>query len=210
MSVLHVTCCLWDSNEKSQEFSKVYTEEWVDKLYRGFKRNLTVPFRFVCFTDKEREFGEKVVEQERLSTAVPDYGCLIEPFKLNEPMIVCGLDMVVVDRIDHMANYCLTKDKIAAPLHPAHAWRGFINPCVFVPAGHRRVFDEWRGENDMQWLNNFDLVDTEVLWPREIRSWKLHDMRIRGPLGSRIVYWHGNPKPNKVSKTFPWVALAWR
>lgn len=208
--MLHVTCCLWDPNDRSQEFSKVYDESWVDKLYRGFRRNLTVPFRFVCFTDRDRVFGEKAIEQERLVTTEPHYGCLIEPFRLDEPMMVCGLDMVVVDKIDHMARYCLEADRIALPLHPAHAWRGFINPIVFVPKGHRNVYDTWSGENDMEWLNKFDCVDSETLWPNQIRSWKLHDVRVRGPLGTRILYFHGNPKMNKISKSFHWVAEAWR
>lgn len=207
--ILHVAACLWDPNGKSQEFSKVYDETWVDKLYRGFKRNLTVPFRFICFTDRDRKFAEPIA-QERLETAEPDYGCLIEPFKLNVPTIVCGLDMVVCDRVDHMARYCLEGKQIALPLHPCHAWRGFINPVVFVPAGHREVYDRWRGENDMVWLNKFDCVDTETLWPGQIKSWKLHDLRVRGRQQARIVYFHGNPKMNKVSQHTQWIAQAWR
>ena len=207
--MLHIACCLWDPNYLSQDFSKVYDETWVEKLYRGFKRNLSEPFRFVCFTDRERKFSEPVA-QERLSTEVAHYGCLIEPFRLNVPTIICGLDMVVLDRIDHMARYCLEARKIALPLHPCHAWRGFINPVVFVPAGQREVFDTWRGENDMVWLNKFDCIDSETLWPGQIQSWKLHDMRVRGRRNARICYFHGNPKPNKIAKVAHWVGEAWR
>jgi hypothetical protein len=204
-----VACCLWEPNRHSQEFSKVYDESWVEKLYRGFKRNLSVPFRFVCFTDRAREFKEPIA-QERLETAEPTYGCLIEPFKLNEPTMICGLDMVVLDKLDHMARYCIDAKRIAAPLHPTAAWRGFLNPIVFVPAGHRRVFEEWRGENDMEWITKQDPIDTETMWPGQIWSWKLHDMRVRGQQRARICYFHGNPKMNKVSQHTHWVKQAWQ
>lgn len=206
--MLTVACCLWEPNQNSRDFSKGYDESWVEKLYRGFKRNLTRPFRFVCFTDKDRKF-QGPIEQEKLQTPEPGYGCLIEPFRLDVPMIIGGLDMIVRGNIDHMADYCLSGEKVALPLHPCHAWRGFINPVVFIPAGHRRVFDTWRGENDMEWLNTFNCVDTETMWPKQILSWKLHDLRVRGHMEARIVYWHGEPKTDRVSQNTRWVAEAW-
>jgi hypothetical protein len=207
--VLYIAACLWDKNRHTFPFSQCYDESWVEKLYRGFKRNLKTQFRFICFTDRLRDFNEPI-GQEILSAKEPSYGCLIEPFKLNLPMMICGLDMVVMDRLDHMAEYCLTKTKIAAPLHPCHAWRGFINPIVFVPRGHREVFDKWNGENDMEWINKFDIVDTETLWPDQIKSWKLHDMRVRGRMQARICYFHGEPKTHIVSQSTHWVAEAWK
>lgn len=208
--MLHVACCLWDANDKTLEFSRCYDEVWVDKLYRGFKRNLTRPFRFICLTDRRRTFGEPAIEQERLSADRPDYGCMIEPFRLNKPMMIVGLDTVILGNIDHMADYCLFGEKIALPLHPARPDLGAINPIVFVTAGHRKVFDDWRGENDMDWLRAQDTVYSDSMWPGEILSWKLHHLRERGPMDAKIVYWHGHPKPNKLAKTFDWVREAWQ
>lgn len=207
--MITIAACLWEPNRHSFDFSKCYDESWVEKLYRGFKRNLTVPFRFVCFTDKDREFKEPII-QERLEAAEPSYGCLIEPFKLNEPMIVCGLDMVVLRNIDHMARYCLEADKIALPMHPLHEWRGFINPVVFVPAGHREVYDRWRGENDMKWLNTFDCVNTDKLWRNQIKSFKLHGLKLRGQAGANIVYFHGSKKPHELANRVHWIREAWQ
>ena len=204
---LTIAACLWNPNRHTHDFSTCYNESWVEKLYRGFKRNLTIPFEFVCFTDRERKFAEPI-QQERLETKEPNYGCLIEPFKLNTPTIICGLDMVVLENIDHMARYCLRRGRIAAPVHPSRADLGVINPVVFVPAGHREVFDTWRGENDMEWLRKFDCRDTEEMWPEQIRSWKLHDLRKRGKQQAKIVYFHGKPKPNVISES--WIVQAWR
>lgn len=206
--MFHIACCLWDANDKSKDFSKCFDETWVDKLYRGFSRHLTRPFRFVCFTDRVRTFCDGV-HQERLAAKVPGYGCLMEPFKLNEPMIVCGLDMIVLRNIDHMANYCLSGDKIAAPIHPSKPQDGVINPVAFVPAGFRRVFDEWNGENDMVWLRKFGPVTTDGMWPRQILSLKLHDVRRKGTQGAHIIYWHGTPKPHQMANV-DFVKENWR
>lgn len=205
--MLHVACCLWSPNKNSYEFSLCYDETWVDKLYRGFKRNLTRPFRFICFTDRERKFCNGV-EQELLETDPPDYGCLIEPFKLNEPVIICGLDMVVLKNIDHMADYCLKPGRVAAPRHPSKPENGVINPVIFAPAGHRRIYDEWNGENDMVWLNKQNPIHTDKMWRGQILSLKLHDVRRNGTQGAHIIYFHGVPKPHQMSDV-AWVKQNW-
>lgn len=207
MTLVHVACCLWDADKDTPPNSRCYDESWVDKLYRGFKRNLTDPFRFVVFTDRPRKFEEKV-GQEILRTSPPTYGCLIEPFVLNVPSIVCGLDTIIYRNIDHMARYCLTGQKIALPHHPTKPGYGTINPIVFVPAGQRRIFDEWRGENDMEWLRGFDSALTDDLWPGEILSLKLHDLRRRGPMRSKIIYFHGKPKPHEITNMH-WLTSHW-
>lgn len=205
--MLYVAACLWDSNRHSHEFSRCYTEEWVDKLYRGFKRNLTIPFKFVLFTDRRRKFKEPI-EQESLVTQEPGYGCLIEPFRLNEPTIICGLDMVVLDRIDHMAKYCLEGEDIALPAHPSKP-HVTINPIVFVPKGHRKVFDEWHGENDMEWLKIQPHIKSDKMWPGQIRSFKLHDVRVRGVQNAKIIYFHGRPKMPDLIGTQAWLKAVW-
>ncbi|WLA80292.1 hypothetical protein [Bradyrhizobium elkanii] len=48
---LVVTTWLWGN---------AYSELDVEKLYRGVKRNLTQPFRFICFTDADRKFSEEI------------------------------------------------------------------------------------------------------------------------------------------------------
>lgn len=52
--VITVATLLWDANRHSQPFSSIYDEHWVERLYRGVARNLTQPFRFVCYVDRER------------------------------------------------------------------------------------------------------------------------------------------------------------
>jgi len=208
MSGLHVACCLWDANRHSAAFSRCYDEAWVEKLYRGFARNLTIPFRFVVFTDRSRRFAEPAIDQIRLMSREPDYGALTEPYRLNEPMILCGLDTVIVRNIDHMAQHCLTADRIALPRDPYQPARS-INGVQLVPRGHRRVFDEWRGENDMVWLRRFDVDFIDDIWPGQVLSLKFHKVRDLGLQDARIVYMHGEPKAPSLTH-LPWIKEHWR
>jgi len=204
--MLHVSACLWHKNELSGPYSRCYDESWVDKLYRCFARNLTIPFRFVLFTDRIRKF-EEPIDQEILSTSPAHYGCLIEPFKLNVPSIICGLDMVVVRNIAHMAEYCLTADRIAVPIHPRKPDLGICNPVAFVPAGHRHVFDGWDGGNDMVRLRQFDNATTDALWPGQILSHKHTKVRELGLQKARIVYFGGANKMHEIAD--PWIKEHW-
>lgn len=205
-----IAACLWDVNKRSEKFSLCYDETWVEKLYRGFQRNLTQPFRFVLFTERIRKFNEPI-EQELLATKEPHYGCLIEPFKLNVPMMICGLDTVIVGNVDHFAEYCLTQKRLALPYHPTKKDYGFINAVAFVPAGYRAIYDTWNGENDMEWLRKSDAVDTRTLWPKQIQSFKLEcvTMGAHAPKDVRIIYMHGSRKPHEL-KDVPWIKKHWR
>jgi hypothetical protein len=205
---LIVATCLWKANDKSQSFSRGYNEEWVEKLYRGFRRNLTVAFEFVVFVDLFRRFSEPAIRQTNLATEKPDYGCFIEPYRLDLPMILVGLDTIIVRNIDHLAEYCLTGEKVALPRDPYKPERS-INGVALVPAGQRYIFDQWRGENDMEWLRKFPWQPIDDLWPGEVLSLKFHDVRRKGLQDARIVYFHGNPKPNEMLAN-DWVRENWR
>lgn len=205
--MLYVTACLWDRNDRSYTFSHCYDESWVEKLYRGFARNLTQPFRFVCFTDRLRTYREPIINA-LLESQTVGYGCCIEPFKLDKPMIFCGLDTIVTGNIDHMADYCLKRDAIALPRDPYRPERS-INGVALVPSGFRFVFDEWRGENDMEWLRRFPVDFIDDVFPNQVRSFKAHGLRKNGLGAARIVYFHGVPKPHQLGDV-PWIAEHWR
>lgn len=211
-----VATCLWDANEHSGEFSRDYGEHWVDKLYGGFKRNLKKrPFRFVCFTDRKRKFVNGV-EQEMLLSRGPDgklfYGCFNEPFRLNLPMILVGLDTVVVADVSKFADYCLTADIIALPRSPKFPERS-INGVCLVPAGYAHVYYEWLAdgarENDMDWLRRYPNAFVDKLFPGEIQSVKFGDINRRGLQHARIVYFHGSARPSTMSGKY-WIQKHWR
>lgn len=205
--MLHIVTCLWQENDLSARFSRCFDESWVNKLFSSMRRNLTRPFRFVVLTDRERKF-DAGIDQERLATAIPHYGCLIEPFRFNEPTMICCLDMIILRNIDHLADYCLTADTVAAPRNPYDP-AVVINPIVLAPAGHRYIYDNWRGENDMEWLRRQKTVFIDDMWPNDVVSLKAHKIRDEGVGNASIVYCHGTPKPHALLH-LDWVRQHWR
>jgi hypothetical protein len=205
--VITIACCLWDANPKSWHYSTMYDESWAEKLYRGFARNLTVPFRFVCFTDHPRDFAERGIEQELLGCE-PDYGAMIEPLRLNEPMILVGLDTIVTGNCDSLAAYCLGGSKVAVPLDPFYPDK-VCNGVMLVPAGMKAAwYDAHDGENDMDWTRRQDVALIDELFPGQVLSFKRHVRRQGLPDDCRICYFHGELKPHELSHV-GWIDRLW-
>ncbi len=204
--MLIVSTCLWDANETSMASSRCYDETWAEKLYRGFARNLSVPFRFVVFTDRERAFS-KPIKQMPITRRPIHYGACVEPFVLDEPMIFIGLDTVIVGNCDKFAIWCMEHPgKLALPKHPYEDWS--INGVVLCGSGNRRIFDEWNGENDMDWMRTFPHARIDTLWAKKIVSYKAHVAKQGLSNKARIVYFHGTPKADTLKDR--WVLENWR
>jgi hypothetical protein len=193
--VLTVATLFWQANQASRDFSRCYDESWVEKLYRGFARHLSAPFRFVCYVDRDYVFCEPI-EQRRISARVPDYSTCIEPYELGVPMILCGLDTMVTGNLDGLAAYCMTGTRLALPRDPYNK-RQACNGVALIPAGHERVAATHSGENDMVWVRGFDHVFIDDLFPGQVESYKGGIMR-QGLGDARIVYFHGQKKPHQL------------
>lgn len=203
--MITVATLLWDPNGDSLPFSRMYDETWVERLYRGFARNLTRPFRFVCFTDRPRGFVEPICQ--RAIDGRPGYASCIQPYRLDEPMILVGLDTVVTGNCDHLADYCLAAGAVALPRDP-YALHQACNGVALVPGGKRaEIFDGHRGENDMEWLRSKPHAFLDDLFPGHVVSFK-GSVKSRGLGDARIVYFHGLEKPHELN--LPWVREHWR
>lgn len=198
--MITVATLFWQGNRHSKSFSTAYTAEWVEKLYRGFARNLTRPFRFVCFVNTEHRFAEPI-EQALYLPPEPTYADCIKPYCLGEPMILVGLDTVITGNIDHLADYCLTADRIALPRDPYKPERA-CNGVALVPAGMQHIAERHRGENDMEWLRTFPHAFIDDLWPGHVCSFKGR-VRDQGIGDTRITYFHGLEKPHELPADHP-------
>lgn len=206
--MLTIATLFWQANKNSKGFSSMYTEGWVEKLYRGFARNLTAPFRFVCYVDHERVLSSGI-EQRLIASEKPDYGDCIQPYEMGVPMILVGLDTVVTGNCDHLAEYCLTADKIALPRDPFAPERA-CNGVALVPAGHESVWTSWDRNNkyprDMEHMRAQPHVFLDDLFPDEVVSYKGH-VKKHGLGDARIVYFHGREKPHEIEAG--WIADHW-
>lgn len=203
---LTVASLLWEPNAKSYHFSRCYDEKWVTRLYDGFARNLTMPFRFVLFTDRPRDLP-KHIEQEMLREKEPGYGACIEPYRFGVPMILVGLDTVVTGSIDHIAAFCMGNDPtIALPRDPNSPEKA-CNGVALIPAGNQCVYRNWHGENDMEWMRKQPHVFIDDIFPGQVQSYKCH-VKKNGLGDARIVYFHGQEKPHELTDV-PWVKRHW-
>lgn len=214
--MITVATCLWDKNKYTNSLSGTFNELWVERLYFSVSKHLTMPFQFKVFTERPRNFWSPIW-QERLKAPVPGYGSFTEPYRLDEPMILVGLDTIFVRNINHLAEWCLTGDKIALIRdtksvrlkHQGYPYQA-INGVALVPAGWRKVYDEWHGANDMEHIRRYPWECIDDRWPGQVLSYK---MGIR-PLGNvvppecRIVYFHGQPKADTLTD-LPWVREHW-
>lgn len=203
--MITVATLLWAPNKHSLPFSRHYTESDVEKLYRGFSRNLSVPFRFVCFVDYPRDFVEPI-EQE-LIQGEPNYGSCIQPYKLNEPMILVGLDTIIVGDCDHLAAYAIGADKIAVPRDPIHPPK-VCNGVALVPGGHARIWTEFPGGNDMDWIRAQDVNVIDDIFPGQVASYRVHIKKTGLTADTRIVYFHGREKPHELPHV-GWIDRHW-
>lgn len=204
--MITIATLIWEPNASSESYSRVYDESWVEKLYRGFARNLSKPFRFVVFTDRPRTFCEPI-EQMPISAARPDYSTCIEPYRLNVPMILVGLDTVIVGNCDDLAEYCETAPTLAVPLDPFDK-RQVCNGVALVPGGLAPIMWEgFDGRNDMEWVRANPHVVLDKLFPGRVVSYKGHAKK-HGLEGVSIVYFHGLQKPHEISDA--WISEHWR
>lgn len=192
---LVVATLMWEPNETSFPTSRCYTEEYPLKLQRGFARHLTIPHRFVLFTDRRRSLPSSIEQVVEPDLGLGGYGDCIRPFKLDAPMILAGLDTLVVGSCDKFARWCLDNPRrMALPKHPYEDVS--INGVVFCGKGLKSsIFDPHRGENDMEWLRQFPHDRTDELWAEKVISYKAHVRpKKKLPTKARIVYFHGSPK----------------
>lgn len=205
--MLAITTCLWSPNAHSLSSSHCFSEVWVDRLYRAFRRNLTLPFRFIVWTDRRRQFSEPV-EQRLLTRMPPDYGSCIEPFAHDGPQVFVGLDTLIIGNIDKMGQWALDHPgELALTKHP-YADES-INGVVLSGGDNRHIFETWQGQNDMEWLRAFPHRRVDDLWPGRVVSWKATVRDGKAPPGARIIYFHGKPKMHHLRQE-PLVKAHWR
>ena len=87
----------------------VYDASWVDKLYRGFARNYSGTFDFICLTDMNYKFAEPI-RNIRLSVSVDQYGwmCLVDQYRpglCKGQRFTVGLDTIITGSVDEILNY---------------------------------------------------------------------------------------------------------
>lgn len=208
-----VACVLYQGEDVPGHSKGIFDEEWVNRLYRGIKRNTTKNFRFVCYVDQEYEFSEPI-EQRPFKLPYKNMFSLLEPFQCDEKVIFMGLDTIITGNIDYLFDlngFWMLRD----PYFPERDCSGVMvfdpQPELwdFILGNHERLAKEhtmFGLPSDMIFL---DKVNHATLKGPEngIYSYKVHIKGKPLPTNCNIVYFHGREKPHELTED--WVKEHW-
>ena len=198
------------------KYGNKYSAEYVNKLYNSVKRNLTVPFEFVCITEDSKGINPNIVIKD-LPITSGITGWWYKPFifdpdiNLEGTILFLDLDMIIFRNIDCLFTYkpkrfCIIRD------FNRFAVRNFkkMNSSIFrLQAGsmpniylefmkHPKIITaRYPGDQDWLYANLKDTNDFEY-WPDEwIQSYKW-EMRGKpkfdtAPRGQRDFAMNSNP-----------------
>jgi len=219
-----IACFLWNS------WCDPFGVDYVDRLYRGVKRNLSMPFRFVCITDERPLAFDKGVKILHLD--VPDWQWNLKKMFLYKPnnglwgrVLAFDLDVVITGSLDDIARYQGDFATCEAAYHPGRAGGsllgfdlgsnekiGFLGGRLYEPllADSRRVENK-TGGSERKWLN-YQLENKMDFWqklfPDQVVSYKV-DCKYGLPEDARVVRFHGNPRPHSVNYKESWMQEHW-
>lgn len=175
-----------------------YSAEYVNKLFWMVRRNLTLPFEFVCFTENPQDL-DPAIRVEPLPRIRGIGGWWFKPMFFNPDLNIKGtilfldLDVIVFENIDKLFTYapghfCIIRDFNRK--NQPH-WQKFNSSCFRLETGqHSQVYTEyWRDpeansrkfHGDQDWI--YHMVKTNfTFWPDDwLQSYKW-EMRNKPPM----------------------------
>jgi len=211
------------------KWGKLYGPEYVNRLYAMVNRNLSYPFKMVCFTDDETGIIPEVqcfpIPAMELPGGLPErmwkkLSTLKEDlYGLKGTALFLDLDIVIVAPIDCFFDY---KGEFLIIKDYKKQWRITGNSSVyrFEIGQHGYVFDDFlqnfdeirkRHRNEQEYLTQA-IYDKGKLayWPKEWCPSYKYDCVSRFPLafwvkpfipkGAKIIIFHGEINPHKAIK----------
>ena len=223
-------------NQKSyfivcMKWGKKFGADYVNRLYKMVKKNTTLPFIFICFTDDktgiDKEIETRNLPAMDMDESLPERGwrklsILKNDFPdLNSSALFLDLDIVIRDNIDDLLKtdkeFVIIKD-----------W-DFPNDII----GNSSVFKfEFNKHNDVYeyFINNIDEIRKKFRNEQAYLSYKMHEKNIllywdetwcvsfkrqclypfplnffltaREPQEAKIIVFHGRPTPQQAQQGY--------
>lgn len=201
-----------------------YDASDVNKLCSMVRRNLSIPHRFVCFTDDATGLEPNIesfpMPSLELPAGIPERGWnKLTTFSehlanLEGRALFLDLDVVIVDRIDCFFEwpgaFCIIQDWLRG-----HRRVGNSSVYRFEIGRHTNVLDHFRANfdhvrathrNEQEYLSaKMDEAGQLTFWPADwccsfkrhcLAPWPISWVRTpQLPAAAKIVVFHGNPKP---------------
>jgi hypothetical protein len=183
-----------------------YGPEYVNKLYNMIQRHLTVPHRFVCFTDNAEKLNSKIEIRSLPPLSIQGWWWkpyLFKPdhFAASDTLLFFDLDMIIVKNIDHLANYkpdsFVGLKDVGRVFRPGHHKLG--SAVMKWPAGsyghiwsnlEKDLNQSKRYQGDQEWIYEQVRKDIEFYPDPWIRSykWEIRNRNELLGLGPRSVF----------------------
>lgn len=195
------------------KYGTKYGPEYVNRLFYGVRKNLTLPFKFHCFTENPTGIDDNI-KIHNLPHTLPGKGWWQKLYLFSDQISLKGkifyidLDTLVTGNIDKIVKHSgdkLTvlhdffnyragnKEAVGSGLMSwkagqyTHIWDTFIkNP--------QKAMDKIHPHGDQKWveINEPNRNYFQELFPKQIVSYKVHCKK-RLPDNARIVCYHGAP-----------------
>lgn len=213
----------------------IYPIDYVNRLFRACKRNMTRPFEFVLFAGPGLETNNLDPEISIVNVGLPywwagmPFWMYPAPGVFTETRLFLDLDVVVVGNLDRLldvdSQFCCSRDWAS---HNAPIGHGKdANPGVTLLRGNAGawVWDEYMRAGMPVWNPQDRKVDHSPchmaaqgiinerggvdLYPQELcASYKYTVQRFGIPDGCVTVHFHGQPKPHEMNEA--WVHDHWK
>ena len=202
-----------------------YNADYVNKLYRGFKRNCSREFRFVCFTDDANGLDENIEPRKLIEDWKGWWGkasIFSRDHQIAGLKFFIDLDMVITGSLDDLLDfkgkfallrtdelYCETLNKQGYN-SSILLWRDdYFEPiytclkaCYHELAKYIYRFDYWL---EMM-VQNAEFV--QELFPGQVLDYTAECQDDQLQDGTRIVAFPRDPKPHEVTHK-AWMQLHW-
>jgi hypothetical protein len=221
--MLTVACCFWRSYEciRLPVFSHgVYTPDWVDRLCRAVRRNLSQPCRFICVTNDPAASFQEDVEVGRFVYSPQDWVSLIEMFRpewCDERIVGFDLDTIITGSLDDLASFGGEIGMVLDPNHREWFTSGITSISAPLVAQlwdtyscdpswwrqPRRKFGPAGQPSQLYVLREMfgpKIQDLHTLYPGQIMSYKCEYRKSDAVSVDdlRMVYFHGRHKPHDI------------
>jgi len=208
-----------------------YGQEYVNRLAAMFRRNLTIPHRFVCTTDDPKGIDKRVEIYPPALSDAWGWWNLEEAYRpprwADGPIFYTGLDTIItgnIDRaIDGRTKLTLIYDfSCLVPNYSGWFANTWADGIAYIPEGG--VPEVWeaflrfvdrRRQEPMHIFNTYVLrgvgIEPDIyqeVCPGLVCSFKWPEIKWQMP-PEPIVCFHGKPRPQDV-QFIPWVNEHWR
>ena len=211
------------NNVICMKWGEKYSADYVNILFNMVSRNLSIPFRFVCFTDDPKGINEQVevfdLPSLNLPNNIPERGWLkLTTFSktlgdLEGKALFLDLDLIITGSLDELfeieGDFLIIKDFIRKDVTGnSSVYRFEIGQHEDVIENFKNNFTDIKNKhrNEQEYLSAFmDKKNLLSYWPEDwCKSFKKHCIH-KGlkqffyppelPENTRIVIFHGKPNP---------------